>query len=708
MPDQTTLEAPQFSTTDSAPEPELVSSPTTENPHLVETSPEPEQEPPTVNSEPEQEPSTEVTSEPEQEPSAETVNSEPEQEPSTEVTSEPEQEPSTETVNSEPEQEPTTEANSEPEQEPSTETVNFEPEQEPSTETVNSEPEQEPSTETTSEPEQEPSTETTSQPEQEPSTETVNSEPEQEPTTEANSEPEQEPSSENTTEPEEEPSNETTSEPEQEPSTESVNSEPEQEPSTESVNSEPEQEPSTEQSTEPENALIEDSVSEPEIEPLANQTDPEASAEFQNGNFTTVSNGNLSAETFPLPEEELSSANFTGQDFLDNSSYPEAEQEGSAEFEPFGNSTSPINSEPESLFNNLTEPEDAFEPDPESEGSSEINPEPVGEGEEWPEPGPDWSTALDTWGFAWPFHISFTAFCFILVTLSAILVIILSVAENGWRRSSKSVITLSLLILSFALTRAIFLCSDAYGHASKVSMVFLRIVFSVGLPGFTASFSNLLLIILDTTKSTAGPPRFLKLSFVLRLYCVHLCVVVVVDVLVFQFQGWTKIALFLCQLFFILYGLLASVGFFYAARILKRNLAASKGMKDGLQSRLSFLRVLSYACGVVATVLAVVNMYAAVGDMGVFSEKLTVGAWQWWAVTTTMRTLEIAACVLVLAAFMNTSKASVLKGGWARVRRRMGGLNTRVSPRHKLRAVTEAWAVRVDTRHTTVSESEKT
>jgi hypothetical protein len=76
----------------------------------------------------------------------------------------------------------------------------------------------------------------------------------------------------------------------------------------------------------------------------------------------------------------------------------------------------------------------------------------------------------------------------------------------------KTTVALMLMVLSFSLTRFLFLLLDPYYSRGLMPFLVTRLLFSLGLPGFTASFSIMLLILIDTTRLSLGPPKFRKVS----------------------------------------------------------------------------------------------------------------------------------------------------------------------------------------------------
>ena len=219
---------------------------------------------------------------------------------------------------------------------------------------------------------------------------------------------------------------------------------------------------------------------------------------------------------------------------------PESETTAEPEFEPSSEPETEASSSPEaeSVSEPETEVTPEFEPTAEQailsasamssaspEGESESSPEtgtgresawaevePVlaaAEPESWPEAGPEWDAARSVWEEAWPLHVYFFSLAFLAVSVIAAYIVARALLQRGPRSSmSKTAIALNLMVFSFASTRAVFLLVDPYFSENVVPFIAARLVWSLSIPGFTASFSIMLLILLDTTRLSLAPPRF--------------------------------------------------------------------------------------------------------------------------------------------------------------------------------------------------------
>ena len=215
-------------------------------------------------------------------------------------------------------------------------------------------------------------------------------------------------------------------------------------------------------------------------------------------------------------------------------------------------------------------------PEAEAGGSPEGDGSPEAEG--WPEAGPEWDVAKATWAEAWPLHVYLFALAYLLISLVAAHVALAALLRlRGPRLTSmtKTTVSLSAMVCSFSLTRAVLLLADPYSSRGCLPFVAVRLLWSLGLPGFTASFSIMLLMLLDSTKLSLGPPRFQNVATVSLLWLLHVLVVLGSDLLVLYVRADVRVLLVLCQLLFVLYGILVALGYAYVGVRMRNNLKAS-------------------------------------------------------------------------------------------------------------------------------------
>nr|KAG5690608.1 hypothetical protein BaRGS_022612 [Batillaria attramentaria] len=294
--------------------------------------------------------------------------------------------------------------------------------------------------------------------------------------------------------------------------------------------------------------------------------------------------------------------------------------------------------ESEAGDNMAAEPESHAEAEAEAAGAE---PEPQSEPEAWPEAGPDWPSAKTLWQSAWPFHVYFFSFAFIVISLVALYTVVTALWHKHRRSSAmgRTAIALNVMVFSFAITRAVFLLADPYFSEEVVPFIAARLVWSFGIPGFTASFSIMLLILLDTTKMSLGPPRFQRLGTVVVIWVLHMLIVLITDLLVFYVEADVRPLLVMCQMLFVVYGALLALGYVYVGVKMKGNLKASADsyQPDDQAARLQFLVRTTFLSAAVSLSVAVLNLYTIASDFGPYAGVAFVDAWSYWIVQTISR-----------------------------------------------------------------------
>ena len=234
----------------------------------------------------------------------------------------------------------------------------------------------------------------------------------------------------------------------------------------------------------------------------------------------------------------------------------------------------PIDAEPEIT----SEPEITGEPDvtpeiyPESEPGAIAEPESELESA-WAEPEPDWTRAFSDWGVAWELHVYVFACCYLVIFVLALLSLTYFLKNKHGLKQGKLTVSLLLMLMIFTFLRSFAMFVDPYGTVGIMPGHYFRTFWSLALPGLTASFSVLLLVLLDTTKMSLGPPRFQKLSTILIFTGGHFSIVIVSDI-AFSLCDSCKSMLLFCQILFILYGALLSAGYMYSSIAIYKNTAA--------------------------------------------------------------------------------------------------------------------------------------
>ncbi|KAH3773356.1 hypothetical protein DPMN_174715 [Dreissena polymorpha] len=260
-------------------------------------------------------------------------------------------------------------------------------------------------------------------------------------------------------------------------------------------------------------------------------------------------------------------------------SEPEANVTSESEAEVTSEPEAEVTSEPEAEVTTEPEPEShttaaESRPEPEVEGNAEAegthNPEPEGQESSLAEAEPNWPEAFKEWGPAWHLHVYMFASLFLSIAIVTCASMTFYLRDRQRLRQGILTFTLQCLLLTFTLLRSLSLFINPYQTVHGNDSPGLVFMWTFALPGLTASYSVLLLVFLDTTKMTLGPPMFQRLSVLLGITAAHFVVVMTSDIVCFFESSACKPMLMFCQCLFILYGLLLGVGYLYTAIVVTK------------------------------------------------------------------------------------------------------------------------------------------
>ncbi|KAL3860773.1 hypothetical protein ACJMK2_010844 [Sinanodonta woodiana] len=265
----------------------------------------------------------------------------------------------------------------------------------------------------------------------------------------------------------------------------------------------------------------------------------------------------------------------------------------------------------------------------------------------WSEPEPEWTKAYEEWGDVWSFHVYVFAALFMVLALYTLINLVL-ICKGSKRHSKRNVLSISLhlMMLFFTSFRAFVMFVDPYTTRNILPPLLFICFWSTPRPGLTASFSILLLVLLDTTRMTIGPPKFQNLRSILIVTAFHFLLVVTSDVL-FIFSRSFKPMILFCHMLYILYGTLLFIGYVYTGFKIRLNSSASADQDPQINDISKFIRV-SAMSAITALAIVVTCVYTACTEIGLYSTYDHVDAWSFWTLNTVIRIEEITSCCIVL------------------------------------------------------------
>ena len=262
-----------------------------------------------------------------------------------------------------------------------------------------------------------------------------------------------------------------------------------------------------------------------------------------------------------------------------------------------------------------------------------------------PGPRPEWSTAIQTWGKAWYLHIYLFAVVYITIAVTSGFGLVDDVLSGQSIKGLKLALYLSLLFFGFS--RAIILLVDPYSSLGTLEPLSAYVTWSLGFRCVLTALGLLLLVFIEATKMVnVAPPRFQKLFTALGVMVVNAIISMGTDIIFLQIQK-LFILMIICHLYFVLFGVILTIGFFRVGFQLSSNSAASIYGDTGLQR----LRYLVFVTAVLNLLFTGAQVYSAVFNFNLHSGG--PGAWPWYAVQTTLRALEVSMCIVMLLIIFN-------------------------------------------------------
>ena len=287
-----------------------------------------------------------------------------------------------------------------------------------------------------------------------------------------------------------------------------------------------------------------------------------------------------------------------------------------------------------------------------------------------PEPLPSWKDGDGpvVWEYALPAHSYIFGMIFFAVVVYGVYNLV-RVCRSQMTSSKNYFICITVLVSLFGLTRSIVLLADPYLTARPFHLAPAGglLLFSFGYPCLTSGFFLINWSLVEVTKLQLLPSYIHKRKILALVLLVHFAVVLALDT-TFVFYPDSYILLFVCRLFFVLWGIVLFGGFMIASvRIQRqvkktiRNLSrvdeATKnngsqlvhtiGMVPGLTAhRLQQARtrkVMKIVCSAAVTGLLICcsQIYALWEFFAFYNDHVAPKAWPWWAYQTCFRLIEL-------------------------------------------------------------------
>lgn len=334
-----------------------------------------------------------------------------------------------------------------------------------------------------------------------------------------------------------------------------------------------------------------------------------------------------------------------------------------------GDNTSPEpTSEPTDGKDSNDEPEPKEESDPENEPDSEPEgeeePEPESELDAFAEPGPDWVLAKEVWQEAWEFHVYFFGIAFALLGFYCFIALI-RLWDMEHLISKHYFVTLNVLVILVCILRATYLLLDAYNSLGTFPVGVDYFMYSTAFPCLTAMFSILFYSLLLATRVRVMSKKVQKLWVLLVIVILHFALSIVTDIVV-GFLSSASVLILVCQVFFIVWGLLMFIGYLILFRKLYKGAIHHQKTMAGLHEHKSpvlhghghqskpkhkytfgLAVKITFISAFFGVAMVGFELYGIFGVYGALSTNTKPEPWPWWTYHVIVRTLEFLMCLSV-------------------------------------------------------------
>ena len=283
----------------------------------------------------------------------------------------------------------------------------------------------------------------------------------------------------------------------------------------------------------------------------------------------------------------------------------------------------------------------------------------------WAEPSPNWLEAIKEWNWLWKVHVYGFGIISVLIAFFATFYLVIS-RKTTFTRHRAHLAVMNIALFTAAFLRALILFWDPYASSSDTTdLQLLACIISWGISTacITSSFSIMLLIFLETTKTSLGPARLKNLPCLVSITLANIFYLVMSDLVVW-FHSEAKVMIFVCHVIFAIWGLAVSIGYSVAGIRMWRNLKSSLGetffnrQLDRDSKRLKRLFVLMCAASWFGVIKFSLSLYTAIGEYGVFADIGYVKSWPWFVVQSSLRALESLICAFIFFIGFNNRKTN--------------------------------------------------
>lgn len=267
------------------------------------------------------------------------------------------------------------------------------------------------------------------------------------------------------------------------------------------------------------------------------------------------------------------------------------------------------------------------------------------------EPVPDWKVARKLWGAAWELHWIGFGLAFSALVVSSSVALVQAKRRKMFGRKPY-VIAINSLLLILGITRALYLLIDPYEskqNGIKMPKWFAQFLFNIAFPCLTSSFGLIFLVFLRVAKLQLVSERLSNARYLIAVISFHFAIVVIADIAAAVDYSNVHILFIICQLFFIIWGLLLSATFIYSGlKVIYRAKNVQKQLETQSAANTSKVAKVTIGTSCLGLGISALQLYSLVDVYRFYSDFTDPPPWSWWSFQTCSRLLEVAmACTIV-------------------------------------------------------------
>ena len=266
------------------------------------------------------------------------------------------------------------------------------------------------------------------------------------------------------------------------------------------------------------------------------------------------------------------------------------------------------------------------------------------------EPVPDWKKAKGVWGVAWEFHWIGLGLAFSTLAITSVVALVRSNKKKRFGRTT-FVMAINSLLLILGVARALYLFVDPYEsrqNGVEVPRWISQLLYNISFPCLTSAFTLIFLVFLGVAKLQLVSKRLQKAGFLIAIISLHFAVVLFAEVSGIIDPDFA-IPMIICQIYFIVWGLLLSVSFMYGGlRVIYRVQKIKKHLQGQRQSNISKVAKVTLVTSCLGISLSILQLFSLISVYQFYGDNVErPSPWMWWAFQTCSRLVELAmACTI--------------------------------------------------------------